>query len=90
MKYTITYKTKQLTEKQINQRFRYVLSDDFILYDDMYELIDNEEIYIQVNDDFGYIVHRLFGVEDGDCYTKEYGTYKTLSEAQSKAISLNK
>ena len=80
----------RIDDLNIYTQFEYIPSDAPTLYDDMYELIDNEEIYIQVNDDFGYIVHRLFGVEDGDCYTKEYGTYKTLSEAQSKAISLNK
>ena len=68
-------------------QFEFIESDEPMLYDDEYQLIQNPNIYIQVNDDFGYIVHTL---NDEHTESKEIATYQLLSTAMRKAISLNK
>ena len=71
--------------------FRFVESDEPTLTDDMYELIDNTNITIQVSVGLGYIVNRF--VEDKNDYDESYsvhcGIFKTLSEAKAKCISIN-
>ena len=73
--------------KLINKKFKFIQSDEPMLYDDEYQLIQNTNIYIQVNDDFRYIVHTL---NDEHTESKEVATYQLLSTAMRKAISLNK
>lgn len=68
-------------------QFEFIESDEPMLYDDVYQLIEDPNIYIQVNDDFGYIVHIL---NDEHTESKEIATYQLLSTAMRKAISLNK
>jgi hypothetical protein len=66
-------------------QFEFIESDDPMLYDDVYQLIEDPNIYIQVNDDFGYIVH-ILNYEHTE--SKEVGTYQLLSTAMRKAIWL--
>tara|TARA_Y100000401_G_scaffold86339_1_gene71670 strand:- start:301 stop:546 length:246 start_codon:yes stop_codon:yes gene_type:complete len=70
--------------------FRFVESDEPTLTDDMYELIDNDNITIQVSE-IGYIVNMF--VEDENDYDESYsvdcGIFKSLSKAKAKCVLLN-
>lgn len=72
---------------QLHNQFKFVESDEPMLYDDMYELKANPNIYIQVNDDFGYIVNIL---NKSHTESKEVGTYQIFSFAMIEAIRLNR
>ena len=67
--------------------FKLIESDEPMLYDDEYQLKANPNIYIQINDDFGYIVHIL---NDKHTESKECGKYDSLFNAMVAAASLNK
>tara|TARA_R100000963_G_C4593161_1_gene69627 strand:+ start:260 stop:517 length:258 start_codon:yes stop_codon:yes gene_type:complete len=68
-------------------KFKFVESDEPELEDDMYELIENPNIYIQVNYECGFIVNKYTECEDS--YFEEFGVYKSLEEAKAKCISIN-
>ena len=69
--------------------FKFIESDEPMLTDDMYELIANDNISIQITDECcaKYIVNEF--VEDGDESCSIYhGTYNNLKEAKKKALSI--
>tara|TARA_R110000823_G_scaffold247138_3_gene370949 strand:- start:690 stop:911 length:222 start_codon:yes stop_codon:yes gene_type:complete len=68
-------------------KFKFIKSDEPMLTDDMYELIENPRISIQVNDDFGYILNIL---NNKHTESKECGIFNSLFRAKQSAISLNK
>lgn len=73
-------------------KFKFVESDEPELEDDIYELIENPNIYIQVNYECGFIVNKYTECEDDieESFIQEYGIYKSLKEAKQKCITLNK
>ena len=76
----------QMKDERYDDMFIFVESDEPTLTDDMYELKDNDNIYIQVSD-IGYVVSVYTECEDS--YTTNKGVYETLEEAKAKCILLN-
>ena len=64
--------------------FRFIESDEYD-EDDIYELIDDENIYIQVSDDYvaKYLVH-----QDFKSHSKCYDIFYNLNDAKQKALSI--
>ena len=65
--------------------FNYIISDEPQLEDDMYELKSDNNIYIQVSIDGGYLVHKYY--EDEGC-SEFLGEYKSLKDAMKKALEI--
>ena len=86
----------QMKDERYDDMFIFEESDEPTLTDDMYELKDNDNIYIQCSE-IGYIVNLYVidknyesGIKSFDeSYVINKGVYKTLEEAKLKAISLN-
>ena len=80
-------KIDEMTNRLLYAKFKFIESEDYMLYDDIYELNSNSNIYIQINEYFGYIVHIL---NDKHTESKEFGKYDSLFNAMVAAASLNK
>ena len=86
----------QMKDERYDDMFIFVESDEPTLTDDMYELKDNDNIYIQCSE-IGYIVNLYVidknyesGIKSFDeSYVIKKGVYKTLEEAKAKCILLN-
>ncbi len=76
----------QMKDERYEDMFIFEESDEPTLTDDMYELKENDNIYIQCSE-IGYIVSLY--VECEDSYVINKGIYKTLEEAKAKCILLN-
>ena len=83
-------------DETIDSKFNFIASEDIEIEDDMFELIDDTNITIQVHTGFiyhtQYIVNRF--VEDKDDYDLSYQEhhkdFKSLKEAKIYCINLNK
>ena len=86
-------KAKFLKQRRINGKWEYfelIESDEPLLYDDMYELVSDSNIYIQKVDECGeYIVYRYF--EDGDnSHSISLGRFDNLEDAKQECIKVFK
>lgn len=85
-------------EKVQYDAFRFVESDEPTLEDDMYELIDDDNIYIQVSGDccqefmvYRYVIDKDYesGLKGFDeSYSENCGTFNNLEDAKEKALSI--
>ena len=86
-------KAKFLKQRRINgewECFELIESDEPLLYDDMYELVSDTNIYIQKVDECGeYIVHRYI-LNGEDSYCEHLGRFDNLEDAKQECIKVFK
>ena len=88
-------KAKFLKQRRINGKWEYfelIESDEPMLEDDLYELIGDDSIYIQVVSDCQcseYVVNKFFDVGD-ESYSKQFGTFDNLEDAKQECIKVFK
>ena len=70
--------------------FKFIESDEPLLYDDMYELVSDTNIYIQKVDECGEYIVRKF-IADGDySHSINLGRFDNLEDAKQECIKIFK